>query len=96
MDSSLAKELIINEIKKRGRRDVRKLYYDLHPEGWAQIYDMSPEEWIQSRKDGVYIANPYFDLLEEMVATGTLEQSVDPRWEGGFDDTPRFSYSLKI
>ena len=96
MDSSLAKELIVNELKKRGRRDVRKLYYDLHPEGWSQVYDMSPEEWIQTRKDGVYIANPYFDLLEEMVATDVLEESVDPRWEGGVDDTPRFSYTLEI
>ena len=96
MDSSLAKELIVNELKKRGQRDVRKLYYDIHPEGWSQVYDITPQEWLQARKDGVYIANPYFELLEEMVTTGILEESIDPRGEGGFDDTPRYSYSLKI
>ena len=94
MNQPKAIELITEKIREAGRIDVRKLFFALHPEGWAEVFDVSPEEWRAQRKAGIYVMNPYFELLEAMVNNGDLLESVDPRSEGGIDDVPRYSYVL--
>ena len=43
---------------------------------------------------GLSLVNPFFKVLDMMVADGMIEETVDFRLEGGVPDTPRFSYSL--
>ena len=94
MNTPKAIELIKKSIEAEEELDVRKLFYALHPEGWAEVFDVTSEEWKSYRKAGVYVMNPYFELLEELLENGNLVERVDYRSEGGFDEVPRFSYSL--
>ena len=55
---------------------------------------ISVDEYKASRKAGVYVMNPYFELLEVMVENGDLVEGVDPRSEGGIDGVLRYSYVL--
>jgi hypothetical protein len=79
---------------EKGRLDVRRLYYELHPEGWAEVYNVSVDELKTFWKAGVYVMNPYFELVEAMVENGDLVEIIDPRSEGGIDTVPRYSYEL--
>ena len=89
-----AKRMIVEHLKEHGEKDVRVLWYSFHPEGWADVFDVSPENWLAYRKAGIYVMNPYFELLESMVKDGILVETVDPRLEGGIEDVPRYSYKL--
>jgi glucosamine 6-phosphate synthetase-like amidotransferase/phosphosugar isomerase protein len=89
-----AKRKIVETLKEHGEMDVRVLFYSLLPEGWAEVYDVSPEEFTADRNAGIYVMNPYFELLESMVKDGILVESVDLRLEGGIEGVPRYSYSL--
>ncbi|NIN98842.1 MAG: hypothetical protein GTN93_27385, partial [Anaerolineae bacterium] len=89
-----ARRLILAKLEEAGRLDLRQLFNALHPEGWGKVFGISPEEWKRHRRNGVYVRNPYFELLEELVADGELQESIDPRTEGGFAGCPRFSYAL--
>jgi len=93
MNTPKAIELIKQKLGAEKRLDVRQLFYSLHPEGWAEVFDVSPEEWKAYRKAGVYVMNPYFELLEALVENGDLVESIDPRSEGG-NIVPRYSYVL--
>ena len=94
MNTPKAIELIKAKLVEKGRLDVRELFYSLHPEGWAEVFGVSSEEWKAYRKAGVYVMNPYFELIETLVENGDLVESVDPRSEGGIDGVPRYSYVL--
>jgi hypothetical protein len=94
MNQPKAIKLIKEKIKEAGRIDVRKLFYALHPEGWAEVFNVTSEEWRTHRKAGIYVMNPYFELLESMVNNGDLVESIDPRLEGGIETVPRYSYVL--
>jgi hypothetical protein len=89
-----ARRMIMEALREEGRKDVRQLYYELHPEGWASVHNILSNEWTAYRKDGVYIMNPYFELLEQMAEDEDIDESIDPRNEGGIDEVPRFSYVL--
>ena len=58
------------------------------------MYGVTANEFKAHRAAGIYVMNPYFELLESMVADGIIVESIDPRPEGGFDDVPRYSYVL--
>ncbi|MHA2068410.1 MAG: hypothetical protein ACXABY_28945 [Candidatus Thorarchaeota archaeon] len=94
MNEFKAKRMIRNTLKEKGRMDIRKLFHVHNPEGWADVYSVTVNEWNAHRAAGVYVMTPYFELLESMVADGIIEESIDPRPEGGFDDVPRYSYVL--
>jgi glucosamine 6-phosphate synthetase-like amidotransferase/phosphosugar isomerase protein len=94
MNTPKAIELIKEKLGEKGRLDVRQLFYALNPDGWAEVFDVSAEEWKAYRKAGIYVINPYFELLEALVANGDLVESVDPRSEGGIDGVLRYSYVL--
>ena len=93
MNTPRAIKLIKEKIAEEKRLDVRQLFYALHPEGWADVFDITPDEWKAYRKAGIYVMNPYFELLEALVEAGELVESIDPRPEGG-NVVPRFSYTL--
>jgi hypothetical protein len=93
MNTPRAIKLIKEKIAEEKRLDVRQLFYALHPEGWAEVFDITPDEWKAYRKAGIYVMNPYFELLEALVEAGELVESIDPRPEGG-NVVPRFSYTL--
>ena len=93
MNQFKARRKVIDSLKE-SPKDVRDLFYSLHPEGWAEVYGLSTEDWKEQWKSGVYIMNPYFELLEDMVRDGQISRRVDLRMEGGIEDIPRFSYSL--
>jgi hypothetical protein len=94
MNTSKAIKRIKEKLQEKGRLDIRELFYSLHPEGWAEIFDVSVDDWKAYRKAGIYVINPYFELLEVLVENGELVESVDPRSEGGIDTVPRYSYVL--
>ncbi|MBE0634238.1 hypothetical protein IH574_06660 [Candidatus Bathyarchaeota archaeon] len=94
MNTPKAIELIKAKLAEKGRLDVRELFYSLHPEGWAEVFGVPSEEWKAYRKAGVYVMNPYFELIEALVENGDLVESIDPRPEGGVDGVPRYSYVL--
>jgi glucosamine 6-phosphate synthetase-like amidotransferase/phosphosugar isomerase protein len=93
MNTPKATKLIKEKLKEHKRLDVRQLFYALHPEGWAEVFDVTADEWMTYRKAGIYVMNPYFELLEALVEAGELVESIDPRPEGG-NTVPRFSYVL--
>jgi glucosamine 6-phosphate synthetase-like amidotransferase/phosphosugar isomerase protein len=94
MNTPKAVKLIKEKLAEEGRLDVRQLFYSLHPEGWAEVFDVSKDEWLAHRKAGIYVMNPYFELLKAMVENGDLVESIDPRPEGGIEGVPRYSYVL--
>jgi len=94
MNEFKAKRKIVETLKEKGETDVRVLFYAVGSEGWADVYDVSVEEWREYRKQGIYVMNPYFEVLESMVRDGILVESVDPRLEGGVEGVPRYSYVL--
>jgi hypothetical protein len=94
MNPFQARRMILETLREEGRKDVRELYYELHPEGWASVHNVLSNEWVAHRKSGVYVMNPYFELLEAMVEDEDIDESVDLRMEGGIADVPRFSYVL--
>jgi glucosamine 6-phosphate synthetase-like amidotransferase/phosphosugar isomerase protein len=94
MNTSKAIELIKEKLSEAGRLDVRELFYSLQPEGWAEVFDVSVKDWKAYGYAGIYVRNPYFELLEAMVENGDLVESIDPRLEGGIE-VPRYSYVLK-
>ncbi len=94
MNTPKAIELIKAKLAEKSRLDVRELFYSLHPEGWAEVFGVSSEEWKAYRKAGIYVMNPYFELIEALVENGDLVESIDPRPEGGVDGVPRYSYVL--
>jgi glucosamine 6-phosphate synthetase-like amidotransferase/phosphosugar isomerase protein len=94
MNTTKTIELIKGKLNGEERLDVRQLFYTLHPDGWAKAFNASAEEWKAYRKAGIYLMNPYFELLEAMVTDGILVESIDPRSEGGIDGVPRYSYVL--
>ena len=89
-----AKRMIRNTFKEKGRMDVRNLFHIHNPDGWADVYGVTANEFKAHRAAGVYVMNPYFELLESMVADGIIEESIDPRPEGGFENVSRYSYVL--
>jgi len=93
MNTAMAIELIKGKVAEKGNIDVRELFYSLHPEGWAEVFSVTPEEWKAQRSAGIYVMNPYFELLEALVANGDLVERFDPRIEGG-NLLNRYSYSL--
>jgi glucosamine 6-phosphate synthetase-like amidotransferase/phosphosugar isomerase protein len=94
MNEFKAKRKIVETLKKKGEQDVRVLFYAVGSENWADIYEVTVEEWKESRKQGIYVMNPYFEVLESLVRDGVLVESVDPRLEGGIEGVPRYSYRL--
>ncbi len=93
MNTPKAIELIKQKLGEEKRLDVRQLFYSLHPDGWAEVFGITPEEWRAIRKAGIYVMNPYFELLEALVENGDIVESIDPRSEGGIM-VPRYSYVL--
>ena len=89
-----AKRMIRNTLREKGRMDVRNLFHIHNPDGWAEVYGVTSNEFKAHRAAGVYVMNPYFELLESMVADGIIEESIDPRPEGGFENVSRYSYVL--
>ncbi|MFC1803542.1 hypothetical protein ACFL0D_06190 [Thermoproteota archaeon] len=94
MNTSKTIKLIKEKLQEKGRLDVRELFYSLHPEGWAEVFDVSVDDWKGYWRAGIYVMNPYFELLEALVENGELVENVDPRSEGGLDKVPRYSYVL--
>ena len=94
MNEFKAMELIVETLKEKGETDVRVLFYAIGSENWAKVYDVTVEKWMEYRKQGIYVMNPYFEVLESMVREGILTESVDPRLEGGVEGVPRYSYRL--
>jgi hypothetical protein len=93
MNTPKAIELIKKKLDEKKRLDVRQLFYSLHPDGWAEVFNVTPEEWKAYRKAGIYVMNPFFELLEALVENGDLVESIDPRSEGG-NIVSRYSYVL--
>jgi glucosamine 6-phosphate synthetase-like amidotransferase/phosphosugar isomerase protein len=94
MNPFQARRMILETLREEGRKDIRQLYYELHPEGWASVHGVLSNEWMTWRKTGVYTMNPYFELLEHMTEDEDIDETTDLRTEGGIDDVPRFSYVL--
>ncbi|MFH2111543.1 MAG: hypothetical protein ABIJ47_09835 [Candidatus Bathyarchaeota archaeon] len=89
-----ARRMIMETLREEGRKDIRQLYYELHPEGWASVHGVLSNEWMTWRKTGVYTMNPYFELLEAMTEDEDIDETTDLRTEGGIENVPRFSYVL--
>jgi len=95
MNPFQARRMILETLREEGRKDIRQLYYELHPEGWASVHGVLSNEWMTWRKTGVYTMNPYFELLEHMTEDEDIDETTDPRTEGGIENVPRFSYVLE-
>ena len=92
MNIPKAISLIKSKIKEEKSIDIRKLFYALNPDGWAEIFNLSSDKWKAYRKAGIYVRNPYFELLENLANNGEIIESIDLRTEGGINNVPRFSY----
>jgi len=92
MNIPKAIDLIKSKMREEKSIDIRKLFYALNPEGWAEIFNLSSDKWKAYSKAGIYVRNPYFELLETLAKNGEIVESIDLRTEGGIDNVPRFSY----
>jgi glucosamine--fructose-6-phosphate aminotransferase (isomerizing) len=87
-------QLILEKLEEKEELDFREISDILNPSGWAESYGVTPEEWTALRKNGISIVNSYIDVLNLLINEGKIKQTIDERWEGGVNDTPRFSYRL--
>ena len=94
LDEGKAAEIILGALKKEKELGIVKLNDALYPEGWAEIFSVSPEIFDKEYKQGFRYVNEYFAFMEKLVQDGFVRQRIDLRNEGGFPETPRFSYSL--
>lgn len=94
MNKPKALELLKKKLREEGGMDIRNLFYTLHPQGWAEVFNITVDDWKKYRKLGIYVMNPYFELLEEMAINGDIIESIDIRGEGGINTVPRYSYTL--
>ena len=94
LDEGRASELVLEALKEEGEMGVVKLNDAIYPEGWAEAFGVSPEAFDKEYRQGFRYVNEYFSLMERLVKDGLVRRRVDLREEGGFPDTPRFSYSL--
>ena len=75
--------------------DFHRLWQALDKTHWAKAYGVEKEEWRTLRRDmGLDIVNPFIEVLDELIESGKISQSVDYRREGCTARTPRFLYSL--
>jgi glucosamine 6-phosphate synthetase-like amidotransferase/phosphosugar isomerase protein len=94
LDMNLLGERFEEILREKGRRDFRKLFYDLNPDSWAEAYGLQVDEWKALREAGVSVVNPYIDMVEMLKHENRVVESIDLRVEGGVAETPRFSYVL--
>ncbi|MBN2334336.1 hypothetical protein JXL21_02170 [Candidatus Bathyarchaeota archaeon] len=94
LDKNLLGERFEDVLREKGRRDFREMWYDLNPDSWAEAYGLEADEWNALRKAGVSVVNPYISVVDMLKHECRVEESIDPRVEGGVPGTPRFSYVL--
>ena len=94
LDMNLLAERFEDVLREKGRRDFRKMWYDLNPDAWAEAYGIPVDDWNALRKAGVSVVNQYIDVVGMLKHEFRVVESVDLRVEGGVAETPRFSYVL--
>jgi len=85
---------ILELLDKSEVLDVVLLRRALGKDGFDKGLGVTQEKIVEYNKMGLSLVNPFFKVLDMMVADGMIEETVDFRLEGGVPDTPRFSYSL--
>ena len=55
---------------------------------------MTTREWEALRDSGVFMVNPFIDLVEALKREDRIVEHVDRRLELGIKRTPRFMYTL--
>ncbi len=71
------------------------MWYELHPDGWAEAYGITTREWEDLRDSGVHMVNPFIDVVEALKRDDRIVEYVDHRTELGIEGTPRFMYTLE-
>jgi len=94
MNPFQARRMILETLREEGRKDIRQLYTELNPEGWATVHNILSNEWTTYHKNGIYTMNPYFELLEAMTEDEDIDETTDHRTEAGIKNVPRYSYVL--
>jgi hypothetical protein len=95
LDYNLLGREIQSKLDYEGNLDIVQLALSLVPDGWARAFGVSSDEFLEYTKAGVSPVNRFVDVLNMLKSEGKIVEEVVRQLEGGINDTPRLSYSLK-
>jgi glucosamine 6-phosphate synthetase-like amidotransferase/phosphosugar isomerase protein len=94
LDLKLMGDRFVEVLGDKGPKNFLQMRRELHPDGLAQGYGMTTREWEALRDSGVFMVNPFIDVVEALKREGRIVEYVDRRAELGIEGTPRFMYAL--
>jgi glucosamine 6-phosphate synthetase-like amidotransferase/phosphosugar isomerase protein len=94
LDMRFMGDRFVEVLKEKGPKTFLQMRRELHPDGLAQGYGVATREWEALRDSGVFMVNPFIDLVEALKREGRVVEYLDRRVELGIEGTPRFVYAL--
>jgi len=85
----------VEVLREKGPRTFLQMRRELHPDILAYGYGITTREWEALRDSGVFMVNPFIDVVEALKREGCVVEYVDRRTELGIEGTPRFMYKLR-
>jgi glucosamine 6-phosphate synthetase-like amidotransferase/phosphosugar isomerase protein len=84
----------VEALREKGPKTFLQMRREMHPDGLAQGYGIATREWEALRDSGVFMVNPFIDVVEALKREDRIVEYVDRRVELGIEGTPRFMYAL--
>ncbi len=94
LDMKFMGDRFLEVLKEKGPKTFLQMRRELHPDDLAQSYGVATREWEALRDSGVFMVNPFIDLVEALKREGRIVEYLDRRVELGIEGTPRFVYAL--
>ena len=94
LDLKFMGDRFVDVLKEKGPKTFLQMRRELHPDGLAQGYGITIREWEALRDSGVFMVNPFIDVVEALKREDRVVEYVDRRVELGIEGTPRFMYAL--
>jgi glucosamine 6-phosphate synthetase-like amidotransferase/phosphosugar isomerase protein len=94
LDMKFMGDRFVEALREKGPKTFLQMRREMHPEGLAEGYGIATREWEALRDSGVFMVNPFIDLVEALKREDRIVEYVDRRVELGIEGTPRFMYTL--
>jgi glucosamine 6-phosphate synthetase-like amidotransferase/phosphosugar isomerase protein len=94
LDLRFMGDRFVEVLREKGPKTFLQMRREMHPDGLAQGYGIATREWEALRDSGVFMVNPFIDVVEALKREGRIVEYVDRCLELGIEGTPRFMYAL--